>query len=200
MLPAFPAIESAAELLLEIAEKNPAVVSVSTLKVISPAGAAPDVLALMLSPLSICRSSVCAVIVMAPGVLAALPPNITEVMPLMPTRLTWAAGLPAPLIPSIVMFPAVPAVDSVDELSLKIPALATVSVSTFKAMLPAGALPNVSAPMDALARSSVCAVIVMVAGVLAAVPPLIPVLIVLVELMPPSMRTWAAELPAPPIP
>ena len=81
MLPAFPVAKSGGKskgaLLLDIVEL--AAVSVSTFKVIPPAGAAPLVSALMPTPLS-CRASACAVIVMAPGVVAALPPKIIVVM------------------------------------------------------------------------------------------------------------------------
>ena len=71
-------------------------VSVPTFKTISPAGAAPPVSAPMC--VSSARASVCAVIVMAPGVVAALPPKISvRIWPL--SRRTSAAGLPEPVTP-----------------------------------------------------------------------------------------------------
>ena len=91
------------------------------------------------------------------------------------------------------MLPAFPAVESLKMLLLSISeSLATVSVPTFKVMLPAGAAPRAPARMTASARASVCAVIVMVAGVLVEVPPLIPVVIMLW-----SRLTLVAGLPEP---
>ena len=90
------------------------------------------------------------------------------------------------------MLPAFPVVESMRGLPLEIVELPAVSVPTFKTISPAGPVPTVSAPMCALARASVCAVIVMAPGVVAAVPPTINV-----PMTPWSRLTWAAGLPEP---
>ena len=136
----------------------------------------------------------CAVIVMAPGVVAALPPRVigADAAAVEAHVGCRTAGASDPLNRNVPRIPCRGIGWSWSCYCRFLNTLATVSVPTFKVMLPAGAAPSVSARMTALARASVCAVIVMVAGVLAEVPPLIPVAIVLW-----SRLTLVAGLPEP---
>src|ERR1043165_9672117 len=113
MLPAFPAVYSLEELLLEINELL--VVSVSAFNMISPAGAAPLVSACIIPPppnpvLSV-MLTVWAVMAIVAGLVEEFPPAIVVLMVLL-SRLTLVAGLPGPVTPWIVMFPAFPAAES----------------------------------------------------------------------------------------
>ena len=81
----------------------PIVVRVPTLKVMSPAGAAPKVSAVISVPLA--KVTVSAVNVMAPGVLAALPPLIVVRTVAFSRNTVFAAVPPNPWI---VIVPALP--------------------------------------------------------------------------------------------
>src|SRR5437016_3335357 len=98
MRPAFPVdgtgvVTSKGRLLLGIIELL--AVSVPPCKAMLPAGAAPVVSARIFQELA---ASVCAVIVIAPGIVAALPPEISLLIQLL-SKLTLVAELPGPLTP-----------------------------------------------------------------------------------------------------